>query len=102
MTRISNKKENVYLFMRHKGVESVEKVEGKQLLDYLDMYYVRLEGRYQIIHRPTGLYVVSDTNKKDMLEQWERVKDRCEDAIKQPYVKEHIKKFQKLIKEYEE
>lgn len=102
MTRISNKKEKIYLCMWYKGVESVEKVEGKQLLDYPDAYYVRFDGKYQIIHRPTGLAVVRDTNKKDMLEQWERIIDRYEDAIKSKRLEEHIKKFQKLIKEYEE
>lgn len=104
MTRISNKKENIYLFMRHKGVDSVEKKEGKQLLDYLDYYYVRFEGRYQIMHRQSGLLCISDTNKKSLLEQWEskNMFERCERAVEQPNIKEHIKKFQKLIKEYEE
>ena len=102
MTRISNKKENIYLYLNHKGVESVEKIEGKQLLDYPDAYYVRCEGKYQIVHRQSGLIVVWDTNKKDMLEKWEKIIDRYEDAIKSKRLEEHIKKFQKLIKEYEE
>ena len=103
MTTIKTTKEDIFIYGRQEGMDYIQKVQGQQLKDHPDVYYVNLEnGNYQLIDKPSGMLILKESNKKLLLEKWENKYKEMYEKLDRNHrsFKSQIEKFDKLVEEY--